>query len=211
MPCTRRSPLLAAAFAGTVAAAFVGPVALAPHVAHASTAVALSLEDLVDRSDAVVVGIAKSKASRWEGGRIVTYTTVAIDTAVAGKAKAGEDVVVRTYGGVVDGIGQVTHGEANLPLGKPVVLFLRPLPVAAKAAAGTLSVTGMAQGALAVEIGKDKVARVVSRPTDLVLVPKATKPAPGVAAQPAAVALSGKPLTSAIGEIRTVWTARAKK
>ncbi len=210
MPCTRRSPLLAAAFVGTVAAAFVGPVALAPHVAHASTAVALSLEDLVDRSDTVVVGIARSKASRWEGGRIVTYTTVAVDTAVAGKAKAGEDVVVRTYGGVVDGIGQVTHGEANLPLGQPVVLFLRPLPAAAKAAAGTLSVTGMAQGALAVEVGKDKIARVIARPTDLVLVPKAT-PAPAVAPKPAAVTLSGKPLAAAISEIRTAWTSRAKK
>ena len=49
----------------------------------------LTLPDLVDKSDLVVVGIPKSRVSRWEGGRIITYTTVAVDQAVGGDAKAG--------------------------------------------------------------------------------------------------------------------------
>lgn len=186
------------------------PVAIAS-TAHASTAIALSVEDLVDRSEQLVVGVPKSKASRWEGGRIVTYTTVAIDTSVGGSKKAGETVVVRTLGGQVDGIGQITHGEAILPMDKPLVLFLRPLPPGnPKAQAGSLTVTGMAQGALAVEVGADKVARISPHPVDLVLVPN-VKVDPKTAPKPAAEVLAGKTLTVAVAELKTLWAARAKK
>lgn len=220
MPASRRSFLLAAAFAGALGASLVGPVALAPHVAHASTAVALTVDDLVEKSESIVVAIPKTKTSRWESGRIVTYTTVAIDTAVAGQGKAGGNFVVRTYGGVVDGIGQVTHGEANLVLEKPVVLFLRALPTPAKAAtpkllAGSMVITGMAQGAMAIETGADKIARVVPRPADLDLVPKPQQiekgPLAPLAKPPAVVALSGRPLPEVVTELRTAWIARGKK
>ena len=80
---------------------------------------------------------------------------------------------MRTLGGVVDDIGQITHGEAVLPLAKPIVLFLHAMPAGPKIMAGSMVVTGMAQGALSVEIGADKVARVVAKPADLVLVPNA--------------------------------------
>jgi hypothetical protein len=220
MPASRRSSLLAAAFAGALLLPGVGPVALAPHAAHASTAVALSVDDLVDRSEAIVVAIPKSKVSRWESGRIVTYTTVAVDTAVAGSGKAGGTVVVRTYGGVVDGIGQITHGEANLVIDRPIVLFLRTLPAPAtktatpKVTAGSMVITGMAQGALPVEIGADKIARVIPRPVDLNLVPQpqlAPGPLVGKPLSPAVVALANRPLTEVVGELRTVWAARGKK
>lgn len=208
----RKARLLLLAATSTVAAGLgaLGAAAVAPHAAHASTAIALSVEDLVDRSETVVVGIPKSKTSRWEGGRIVTYTTVAIDTAVAGGKKAGESLVVRTLGGQVDGIGQITHGEAVLPVDKPVVLFLRAMPPGGKALAGALTVTGMAQGALAVEVGADKVARIVARPVDLVLVPNA-KVDPKTAPKPAAETLAGKALPTVVSELRTLWTARGKK
>jgi len=189
----------------------LGAAALAPHSAHASTAIALSVEDLVDKSEHLIVGLPKSRLSRWEGGRIVTYTTVAVDTSVGGGKKAGETVVVRTLGGQVDGIGQITHGEAVLPVDKPVVLFLRALPAGnAKAVAGSLTVTGMAQGALPVEVGVDKVPRITPHPVDLVLVPN-VKVDPKTAPKPAAEALAGKPLTVAVTELRTLWAARAKK
>ncbi len=203
-----RASRLALTFGFASAATTFAPAVLAPHAAEASTAVMLTLEDLVDKSEAVVVGIPKSKLSRWESGRIVTYTTVAIDTAVAGNAKAGESVVVRTYGGVVDGIGQITHGEAVLPLDKPIVLFVKRVPdVKPDVKTPTSYVVGMSQGALPVEIGADKVARIVARPTDLVLVPPKAAPA----AKPAVVALAGKPVSAAVTDIRTVWAARAKK
>lgn len=205
----RKFPLVLA-FAFAACAVSLGTATLTPPSAYASTAIALSLDDLVDRSETVIVAIPKSKQSRWESGRIVTYTTVAIDTAVAGKGKAGETMTVRTLGGVVDDIGQITHGEAVLPLDKPIVLFLRAVPSGTKAQAGSMVVTGMAQGAMAVEIGADKVARVVARPADLVLVPNA-KIDPKLQKPAAAVALGGKALPTAITEIRTAWAARAKK
>jgi len=205
----RNFPLvLALSFAAC--AASLGTATLTPPSAYASTAISMSLDDLVDRSESVVVAIPKSKVSRWESGRIVTYTTVAIDTAVAGAGKAGETVTVRTLGGVVDDIGQITHGEAILPIGQPLVLFLRAMPAGPKIIAGSMVVTGMAQGVLPVEIGPDKVARVIARPTDLVLVPNA-KVDPKLQKPAAAVTLGGKALPSAITEIRTAWAARAKK
>jgi hypothetical protein len=205
---SRRPILLAAALAFAAASVSLGAALLLPQTAHASTAIALSLPELVDKSDAVVVGIPKSKISRWESGRIITYTTVAVDTAVAGNAKAGDTLTVRTLGGVVDDIGQITHGEAVLNIGKPMMLFLRPSAAGGKAMTGALVVTGMSQGAMAIEIGADKVARVVSQPTDLVLVPNAKL---AVAPKPAGLVLGGQALANAVTEVRTAWAARAKK
>src|SRR5688572_1370906 len=131
----RKFPLVLA-FAFAACAASFGTATLTPPSAYASTAIALSLDDLVERSESVVVAIPKSKVSRWESGRIITYTTVAVDTAVAGSGKAGETMTIRTLGGVVDDIGQITHGEAVLPIDKPVVLFLRALPASPKIVTG---------------------------------------------------------------------------
>ncbi|MBX7197338.1 MAG: hypothetical protein K1X94_35130 [Sandaracinaceae bacterium] len=204
-PLRRSFPLVATLFASAV----LGSAALLSAPAHASTAIALSVEDLVDRSEVLVVGVPKSRVSRWEGGRIVTYTTVAIDTAIGGAKKPGETLVVRTLGGQVDGIGQITHGEAQLPIDRPMVLFLRALPAGnAKAMVGSLTVTGMAQGALPVEVGTDKVARITPHPVDLALVPKAGAATP---VKPAAETLAGKALPVAVTELRTLWAARAKK
>ena len=71
-------------------------------------------------------------------------------------------------------------------------------------------VTGMAQGAMSVEIGADKIARVVARPADLVLVPNA-KVDPKLQKPAAALTLGGKALPTAIADIRSAWAARAKK
>jgi hypothetical protein len=202
LPRWRFSLALATALA--VPTAVVGSVAFFSHDAHASVVLTLTLPELVDKSESIVVALPKSKVSKWEGGRIVTYTTIAIDTAVAGAAKAGDTLVVRTLGGVVDDIGQVAHGEAVLPLDKPLMLFLRP---SAATTIKTLTVVGMAQGAMALEVGTDKITRVTPRPMDLVLLPKPSDPK----AVPASTTLTGKPLPDAVKDIRTLWAARAKK
>lgn len=187
-------------------AAVLGPVVYAPH-AQASVVVALTLPELVEKSDAVVVALPKSKVSRWEGGRIITYTTIAVDTAIGGTHKAGESLVVRTLGGQVGDIGQIAHGEAVLPLDKPVLLFLRPTLAEAKAPPGALSVVGMSQGAMPIEVGTDKIARIVAKPLDLVLLPK-----PGeTKVVPASASLAGKALPDAVKDLRALWAARAKK
>src|SRR3954463_1814298 len=81
--------------------------------ASASAVIALTLDDLVDKSDVVVLVTPKSKTARWEAGRIVTYTTVVVDTSVAGGPATGDSLVVRTMGGVVGDIGQKVFGEAT--------------------------------------------------------------------------------------------------
>lgn len=174
--------------------------------AEASTVVAMTLPDLVDKSDLVLVGIPKSRVSRWEGGRILTYTTVAVDQAIGGDVKAGGTVVVRTYGGVVDGIGQITHGEAVLKPGTPMLLFLRPLPPGTKPSEPSVAVTGMAQGALPIVVGVDKVARVVPDVSQLALVQKPTEKLP-----PASVAVANKPLTDTVTSVRALWAAKDAK
>lgn len=174
--------------------------------AQASTAIALTVQDLVDRSDAVVVAIPKSRTARWESGKIYTYTTVAIDTAVSGSGKAGETFVVRTLGGTVDKLGQQVAGEATLPLDAPLVLFLRPIPAGTTAPAGTRHVVGMAQGAFRVVTGKDKIARLEPHLDGLSLVPQ-----PGVKDPAAHVALGGRAVADATTTLRAAWAKRVAK
>jgi hypothetical protein len=176
--------------------------------AHASAVIALTLDDLVDKSDVVVVVTPKSKSARWESGRIITYTTVVVDTAVAGGPAAGDSLTVRTMGGVVGDIGQKVFGEASLPIGAPVVLFLRdlPKPLAATSMPGARSVTGMAQGVMPIVLGADKVQRVGPSATSLTLVPP-----PNPKSVPANVATSGRPVKDVVVELRTLWTSHGKK
>lgn len=132
----RRVPALALAFAVAVAA-------LVPAAASGSVARALSLGALVRASHAVVEATPLDGFSRWEDvgkrRRIVTYTRLRVDRPVRG-AKAGDELLVRTLGGRVDDVGQVVHGEAVLVPGEAALLFLTADP------AGTLAVTGLAQG-----------------------------------------------------------------
>lgn len=195
-----------AAFALALGLALPLSLSIAERPAQASTVLALTVQDLVDRADAVVVGIPKSRTARWESGKIVTYTTVSIDSNVAGAGKAGESFVVRTLGGVVGEIGQQVAGEATLPLDVPQVFFLRPMPAGTTAPAGTRTVVGMAQGALRVVVGKDKIARLEPRLDGLALVPQA-----GVKVPAAHVALAGKSVADATIDIRAAWAKRAAK
>jgi hypothetical protein len=182
--------------------------ALTPSEGKASVVVAMTLKDLVDRSESVVVGLPKSRTSRWEGGRIVTYTTVAIDTSVAGSGKAGETLTMRTLGGVVDGIGQIVHGEAVLKLGAPVMIFVGSLSTsyATTVMAGSRSVVGMSQGVLPVVVGTDKIPRIGLSATDLTLVTP-----PDAKTVPAHVATNGRAVVDVTTEVRLLWAARAKK
>ena len=176
--------------------------------ASASTVLALTLDDLVVKSDVVVLATAKSRTARWEEGRIVTYTTVVVDAPVSNGPAAGDSLVVRTMGGVVGDVGQKVFGEAVLPIGAQTMLFLRdlPKPIAASALPGARSVTGMAQGTLPVVIGADKVQRIGPSATSLALVPP-TNPK----SVPANVATAGRPVKDVVVELRALWTSHGKK
>ncbi len=120
----------------------VSVAALGARPAAATTAVALTLQQLVGQSHRVLLGTPEATSSQWEsiGGsrRIVSYTRLVVDEDVDG---TGDGVcLVRTLGGAVGELGQIVHGEAQLRAGSHTLVFLR------RGGGGALVVTGRAQG-----------------------------------------------------------------
>ncbi|MEO7112142.1 MAG: hypothetical protein ABI183_16985 [Polyangiaceae bacterium] len=117
--------------------------------ADASVSIAVSFDQLVHDSSAVTVATATEAQVVWENGRIVTYTHLHVDRAVAGNLHVNDAPWVASLGGIVGTTGQVVDGEPTLHVGMPYLLFLRPDP-SATTAPGTspsvLMVTARAQG-----------------------------------------------------------------
>jgi hypothetical protein len=115
-----------------------------PRTAAASTAIEMTVSDLVERSTLVAAGTPLESTSLWEdsdtgrGRRIVTYTRLRIDRTIDGDAQS--EVWVRTLGGHVGDLGQHVDGEAVLVTDRPGLFFLRAI------AGGTHAVVGMSQG-----------------------------------------------------------------
>jgi len=111
--------------------------------ARASLSRAVRLEELVTRSEHVLLGEPLEAYSQWEriGDRkhIVTYTRVRAHELLGGKDPKQDELLVRTLGGQSGELGELVHGEARLRIAARGVLFVMP-------AQGVLSVTAMAQG-----------------------------------------------------------------
>jgi hypothetical protein len=110
---------------------------------RASVSRALRLEELVARSEHVLLGEPLAADCMWEqiGSRkhIVTYTRLRVVELFAGADPRQDELMVRTLGGRVGELGELVHGEANLQIGERSVLFVTH-------ANAPLAVTGMAQG-----------------------------------------------------------------
>ena len=124
--------------------ATVGALGLAfSRPAEASLARAVQVEELMGRSQHVMLGEPLDAYSVWEkvGQRkhIVTYTRVRALEVLGGADPKQDELLVRTLGVGVGELGELVHGEALLTLGERSVLFVMP-------ARGALSVTAMAQG-----------------------------------------------------------------
>jgi len=121
----------------------IAGIAFAARHAEATIMRGLTLEALVQKSDAVVIATALEAASRYVtlGGsrRIVTDTRLRIEEHVAHGAPPRE-VVVRVLGGRIGHAAELVEGQAELTPGVPSVLFLRA------AGAELHWVNGMAQG-----------------------------------------------------------------
>lgn len=128
-------------FAG---AAGLLPTLLSSGFAQATLLRGMPLFDLTRRSAHVVLVTALDSSCSWAllGGRrvIITETRARVEDVLARPAPASREIAVRTLGGVLDGRGQLVHGQAELSLGGTSVAFLTG------AKDGTLWVTGMAQG-----------------------------------------------------------------
>lgn len=76
------------------------------------------------------------------GGRpmIVTETKLRVEELLSKATPEHTEITVRTLGGVLDGVGELVHGQAEFTLGTRCVAFLT------SGGDGSLWVTGMAQG-----------------------------------------------------------------
>ena len=112
--------------------------------ASATVVRSLSLPALVQGSRRIVVVTALGSSSHYEElgrrRRIVTDTRVRVDEGIAKSDGLDSELMVRTLGGSIAGVGELVHGQAQLLLGEPCVAFLLQGPD------GLHYVNGMAQG-----------------------------------------------------------------
>jgi hypothetical protein len=111
---------------------------------EASVSRPLSLAELVKSSRHAVVATPVDLFAQWDSlgdhRRIITYTMVRTEYSLDGRPPATRELLVRTLGGIVDGIGQIVPGEAVLRRGTTAAIFLTDV------AKDLFAVTGMAQG-----------------------------------------------------------------
>lgn len=97
---------------------------LVPSIALATQVQALSLRQLVEDADRIVVGTVVSREMHYDDlDRIVTDQTIRIEDTLHGARS--ETLVVRHIGGVVGELGLTVAGEAAYPDGARMLLFLR--------------------------------------------------------------------------------------
>ncbi|MDJ0763728.1 MAG: hypothetical protein QNJ97_12165 [Myxococcota bacterium] len=134
---------------------------------QAATVLALSLDSLIERADAVVSGHAiRTRTHRNAKGQIVRSIAYHVDSYIVGKGS--KEVVVRLQGGSLNGIGRIVPGEVDLDLDKETVLFLTKIP---NESGPVFVIVGMAQGKFNVIQDPDTSARFIARTlTDLHLV-----------------------------------------
>ena len=94
--------------------------------AAASTFLALTLDEMVDQAEAVVLGRIVEAHSFWNAERtaILTEAVLEVEDTLVGAAPAY--VNLRTFGGQVGNYRIVAHGFPTFQLGERLVLFLEP-------------------------------------------------------------------------------------
>ncbi len=85
---------------------------------------ALALAVILAAGGATVAGEIEAQDSRWDGGVIVTRSTLRVDAVLAGAAPARIELV--HIGGARDGYGQRLSTEVELALGERVMLDVEP-------------------------------------------------------------------------------------
>ncbi len=176
--------------------------------ADASVSLAVSFDQLVHDSSAVTVATATEAQIVWENGRIVTYTHLHVDRALAGNLKVNDAPWVASLGGIIGTTGQVVDGEPTLHVGMPYLIFLRPDP---SATSGTLMVTARAQGQFHLSIldapksARSPVVTVIRNPGVGEILPM--KPAAGATTTPktAVDQIADRPIDDVAKDISIAW------
>ena len=123
--------------------------------ARATVLVPLDTKALTQRAERIVLGTVESQEAKWSSDHEAIYTdvTIRVTRVYKGSGKAGDRVVVRREGGVVDGMGMRVYGAASFAVGEEVVVFTETRGNAAWT-------VGMTQGKLRVVTGTDGIKRV---------------------------------------------------
>ncbi len=141
---------------------------------HATLVKPFSLTALTLESHAILRGEVEDIDVLFDPvwGNVYTHTTVRVLEDLAGTVQAGDQIIVRQLGGLLDGVETRVVGNALLPLGGEVVLFTRT--------DGALHyLIGMAQGKYDVIRGSNDIARVArSRAGLTTFAPIMMRPAP---------------------------------
>lgn len=97
-----------------------------PCAALATTVMALSVEEMAQRSPLVVRATVDQSQAAWDARErsIWTYTELSVHETLKGAPASG--VIVKQPGGVVGGRGTAVAGAARFAPGEEVVLFLEP-------------------------------------------------------------------------------------
>ncbi len=99
--------------------------ALAPGSnADAATVEAMTLNDMVERAEMIVIGRVSSSRADWNARRtrIYTYVTLVVERFL--KGGAGErEITVRHWGGDVGGFRSLVPGSPQFVVGEEVLLF----------------------------------------------------------------------------------------
>ncbi len=116
-----------------------------PMVAEATVVVPLSRDELTAQSDLVVRASVISQRSGWNDDHtmIVTWTRLRVGEYLKGTGEA--EIVLRQFGGNVDGMSAELPGDAHLFRGQTAVLFLRRGP-------GVVFLTALSQASYVVTI-----------------------------------------------------------
>jgi hypothetical protein len=136
----------------TTSRALVLAVALSlamPRESEATVVVPLTREELTAQSDFVVRATVLSRRSGWNEDRsqIVTWTRVRVTEYL--KGAGASELIIRQFGGEVDGLASEIPGDARLVPGQHAVLFLRQ-------GEGVVFLTSLAQSVFFVTIGPDR-------------------------------------------------------
>jgi hypothetical protein len=113
--------------------------------ARASVMLALSLEDLTRKADLIELVVPTERQSRMDGdGKlIVTDVSLRVEQSLKGGGKPGQTLVATLLGGRIEQLALQVPGEASLPIGQRLLVFLQRAPKN-----GELHVVGMSQGVL---------------------------------------------------------------
>jgi hypothetical protein len=115
-------------------------VVLLVDTSGATTLIELGLSDLARKADRIVVGTVTEVRGQWDDSLRFIHSSVTISVEQSLRGNVPSEIVLRTPGGYVGGMGQRAHGAATFEVGERVLVFLTAWED------GTPKVLGYAQG-----------------------------------------------------------------